>query len=96
MQTSEFFNLKQIPTMSKNVVKCEPSQVIGVVNIDEDVIIHPTATIRAGVNGSITIGKGCIVEELCLIESSESSHMVIGQGNLFQVFSRSSFHPHQS
>lgn len=69
----------------KSLVQCQSSIITGNVNIGEDVIIHPTAIIRAGNNGSIIIGNGCVFEELCVIEAMENSHITIGQGNMFQV-----------
>lgn len=73
------------PIISKTVVQCQPSQIIGNVHMGEEVIIHPTATICAGSNGSVTIGNGCVIEELCVIEATENSHIIIGEGNMFQV-----------
>jgi carbonic anhydrase/acetyltransferase-like protein (isoleucine patch superfamily) len=66
-------------------MECKTSSVNGVVSKADDVIIHPKATVRAADNASITIGDGCIIEELCVIEAAEGCHMEIGKGNLFQV-----------
>mmetsp|Transcript_3353 Transcript_3353/g.6643 ORF Transcript_3353/g.6643 Transcript_3353/m.6643 type:complete len:163 (-) Transcript_3353:68-556(-) len=69
-------------------MQCKTASVDGAIEKAQDVVIHPNAVVRAANGASITIGAGCVIEELCVIEASSGCHIEIGRGNLFQVGSR--------
>ena len=66
-------------------MQCKTASVDGAIEKAQDVVIHPNAVVRAANGASITIGAGCVIEELCVIEASSGCHIEIGRGNLFQV-----------
>lgn len=60
---------------------------MGDVTIGSKTIVHPTAQIRAE-KGPIVIGECNLIEELVTIVNQESTPMVIGSFNVFEVGSR--------
>lgn len=86
-----------IPTHPDNFarLKCPPSTIIcrektlilGEVTIGPGCVVHPTARIIAR-NGPITIGSNNLIEERVNIINNFTEPMVIGDNNVFEVYSQ--------
>uniref|UniRef100_A0A6G1SLB9 Dynactin subunit 6 n=1 Tax=Aceria tosichella TaxID=561515 RepID=A0A6G1SLB9_9ACAR len=86
-----------LPTHPENFakLKCPPSTIIcrektiilGDVTIGPDCVVHPTARIIAR-NGPIRIGSNNLIEERVTIINNFTEPMIIGDNNVFEVYSQ--------
>lgn len=70
--------------MGTRVIIASDADLRGEISIGSGTVIHPKATILA-LQGPISIGANCIVEELAVIVNRTSQAIKIGDSNLFQV-----------
>eukprot|EP00037_Helgoeca_nana_P005483 m.51850 g.51850 ORF g.51850 m.51850 type:complete len:168 (-) comp16475_c0_seq1:208-711(-) len=71
-------------TISSTAVVSKLARLEGAVTIGDDTVIHPSCKILAE-GGPITIGTGCLIEELVVIRNTGAETMTIGNGNVFEV-----------
>ncbi|EST04940.1 Bacterial transferase hexapeptide repeat [Kalmanozyma brasiliensis GHG001] len=71
-------------TVGTRVVIAQDADLRGDISVGSGSVIHPKATVLA-LQGPITIGSDCIIEETAVIVNRRSTPLKIGDGNLFEV-----------
>lgn len=71
-------------TVGTRVIIAADADLRGEISVASGTVIHPKATILA-LQGPISIGSNCIIEETAVIVNRKSTPIKIGDNNLFQV-----------
>ncbi|SPO26523.1 related to Dynactin 6 [Ustilago trichophora] len=71
-------------TVGTRVIIAADADLRGEISVASGTVIHPKATILA-LQGPISIGSNCIIEETAVIVNRKSTPIKIGDNNLFEV-----------